>query len=367
MYSDALSYEKLKDEFENYQISAEQELQKLSMRNMKLEKDINLMSNIVEISKYINASISDENLMLMINDMVVGLLGVAYSTIFLEEQKDHRKKYVVKATNVKDKVMKLTESEIEHIQQGEVYQINNKEGIRTYSPTEPPICSVLGMPIKLRNKSFGYILVEHHLFDFGNREHNTFLKAIANQIAIALENAVLYKELLDTAKKDPLLGIYNRRYFFELTQKNRRLNETEPYAIVMIDLDNFKHINDLYGHQFGDKVLIETTEVIKRHLKEKDILARYGGEELIICIYGFRYIRQVYNRVEFIRKCISRNLIREGYITKKMTASFGIAYYPADGRDINTVIKQADTLLYKAKKMGKNRVMCSEVRQDNRE
>lgn len=353
MQEDTLNYEELRGEFENYQTSTELQLQKLSERNMKLEKDINILANIVEISKYINSFLSDENLIAMINDMVLGLLGVAYSTIFLEENN----KLEVKVTNVKGKKLKLTKEENAYIKSGQNYLLNYKDGIRTYDNSELTICSAMGMPIKLREKYFGFILVEHHIYNFFTKEHIKFLKAISNQIAIALENSMLYRELQETVKRDPLLGIYNRRYFFELVEKKVDNNKDMSYATIMMDLDDFKKVNDEYGHQFGDKVLIETTEIIKAHLDSKDILARYGGEELILFIDGFDDIKNVYNKIEAIRKGIENNKIEEGMLSKTITVSFGIGYCPKDGMDVNEVIKKADTLLYKGKKLGKNRVL----------
>lgn len=348
-----LEYNKLKLEYKSYQEEAESLIQSLSKKNMKLEKDLNVLTNIVEISKYINSFLSDENLILMINDMIVGLLGVAYSTIFLEEDGE----FSIKATNLKNKHVQLTSEENVYVKNEQDYLINDKGGLRSYEKDNAlKVCSAIGMPIKLRDKFFGFILVEHQLYNFLDNDHKKFLKSIATQIAICLENSILYRELEDTAKKDPLLGIYNRRYFFEVIEKQTIHKPQEPFAIVMIDLDNFKSINDFYGHQFGDKVLIETTEIIRKKMKSKDILARYGGEEIIIYMNDFENFDEVYERIECIREQISQNEIREGNLYKKVTASFGIACYPNDGKSVNQIIASADLLLYESKKKGKNRV-----------
>ena len=352
MQNYGLKYDGIKQEFEKYQREVEMQLQTLSKRNMKLEKDINVLANIVEISKYINSFLSDENLISMINDMVLGLLGVAYSTIFLEENG----KLIIKATNVKDKRVDLTSEEKVYIQSGKEYLINSIEGIRSYEGSNVKICSVMAMPIQIRDKSFGFILVEHQLYNFLDREHKRFLKSIASQIAICIENAILYRELQETSKRDPLLGIYNRRYFFEKVESKASTNPHEAYAIVMVDLDDFKKVNDYYGHQFGDKTLIETNEIIRKLLGPENVLARYGGEELILYIDGFKDKKEVYDKIEAIRKSISENVISNGEVSKITTASFGIGYYPEDGATVSEVINQADILLYQSKKAGKNKV-----------
>lgn len=352
MQNYGLEYDGIKQEFEKYQREIEMQLQTLSKRNMKLEKDINVLANIVEISKYINSFLSDENLISMINDMVLGLLGVAYSTIFLEEKGN----LIIKATNVKDKKVELTSEEKVYIQSGKEYLINSIEGIRWYEGSNVKICSVMAMPIQIRDKSFGFILVEHQLYNFLDREHKRFLKSIASQIAICIENAILYRELQETSKRDPLLGIYNRRYFFEKVESKAGTNPQEAYAIVMVDLDDFKKVNDYYGHQFGDKTLIETNETIRKLLEDEDVLARYGGEELILYIEGFKDKKEVYDKVEAIRKSIAENVVSNGEVSKITTASFGIGYYPEDGVTVSEVINQADILLYQSKKAGKNKV-----------
>jgi len=351
-------YEKIKHEFDSYQKKVEMQLNTLSARNMKLEKDINVLANIVEISKYINSFLSDENLIAMINDMVLGLLGVAYSTIFIEEDGE----LLIKATNVKGKKIDLTSEEKVYIKSGKEYLINSIDGIRSYECSNvkecftDEICSIMAMPIQMREKSFGFILVEHQLYNFLDKEHKRFLKSIASQIAISMENAILYKELQDNAKKDPLLGIYNRRYFFEVVEKKANINRNNPYAAVMLDLDDFKKVNDYFGHQFGDKVLIETNETIRKYLGDEDILARYGGEEIILYIEGFKDKEEVYNKVEAIRQSIEENVISNGEFSKTITASFGIGYYPEDGATVSEVINEADKLLYQSKKAGKNKV-----------
>ena len=351
-----LKYEKLKAEYENYQAFVELEMQKLSNKNMKLEKDMNALANIVEISKYINSFLSDENLIAMINDMVLGLLGVAHSTIYLEEDGE----LVVKATNMNVENVKLTQDENYYIKEGKSYLINSKESFRFYENYSLDIRSAMGMPIKIRNKYTGFIIVEHPLYNFLDLEHEKFLRAIANQIAIAIENSMLYREIQQTAKMDPLLGIYNRRYFFKSVEEITQKEPDKPYAVVMIDLDSFKKINDNYGHQFGDEVLIKTTEVIKNMLDSDDILARYGGEELIIYINKVVSVRDVYNKIEAIRMCIEKNIIVKENISKSITASFGIGYFPNDGKTINDIIKTADRFLYRSKALGKNMVLISD-------
>lgn len=345
---------KLKDEFETYQSFAEATIQMITEKNIKLEKKLDSIINIVEISKYINSYLSDKNLIPMINDMIIGILGATYSSIYIMENGC----LVVKATNVQNKNYNFCEDEYKDLLNGKAFIINSKETIFLKETSKSDIHSVIGVPIYLGEKFMGYILVEHGLNNYFGYEHIKFISNIANQIAIALENNALYNRIREMAIRDPLLGIYNRKYFFETVEDILSKNPMEIVAFVMMDLDNFKEVNDKYGHQFGDKTLIQTTNIILHNIDDKnDLIARYGGEEIIICIRKETDMEEVYKKIDNIRIKISENVVRYKDIEKKITASFGISYYPIDGTNINEMISVADSRLYAAKKKGKNKVI----------
>ena len=127
----------------------------------------------------------------------------------------------------------------------------------------------------------------------------------------------------------------------------------------MADIDDFKNVNDRYGHQFGDEILKNTARIIRKWKDDKDILARYGGEELIMYIPNYKNNESVINKIEIIRKELENSRINYEGICESVTASFGIAFYPEEEKDINKLIKLADDLLYESKKSGKNRVLST--------
>jgi len=350
-------YNDLKAEYENYQMFSEKYIQELNQKNVKLEKSIDSLSNIIEVSKYINTFFSSDNLISMINDMILGILGVTYSTIFLIEDSE----LIVKASNIENMDINLTSEELLHIKKEEEFLINSEKTLKQTGEHKSDIHSIMGSPIKLRDKFIGYIIVEHNIYKFMTLELKLFLKSIANQIAIAIENSLLYKELEKINQRDALLGIYNRKYFFEYLVKKKCKEINDKFAIVMIDIDDFKNINDTYGHQFGDKILINTAKVISNSINEDDILARYGGEEFILYISNFISENSVYNKIEMIRGVLESSKVSFNGEYKSVTASFGISFFPLNGIHINKLIKNADDLLYKAKKSGKNRVLSGHI------
>jgi diguanylate cyclase (GGDEF)-like protein len=352
-----LMYDRLREEFEIYQNFAESQMQHLNDKNIELEKNLDALTNIIEISKYINSYISDDNLMAMINDVIVGVLGVNYSTIYLLEHG----KYVVKATNTGSYISTFDFYNTDYINSKDGFVINSTNSLFPNRVDRCDIHSVIGVPIKIRDEFIGYIIVEHKFFNFFNNEHIEFLSSIANQIAIAIENSLLYKKVEESSKKDPLLGIYNRKYFFEVVDKNIKSNQIRTFAIVMADIDDFKRLNDNYGHQFGDEVLQHITKILVDNIGEKDMLARYGGEEMVLFLDSCISQEDVFKKVDGIRQQIQNTPVYKGDIPVTVTVSFGLSFYPFDGFSSDNVLRVADMNLYKAKNSGKNMVVSSHL------
>ncbi|NFF60946.1 sensor domain-containing diguanylate cyclase [Clostridium botulinum] len=347
-------YFKLKDEFETYQNFAESTIQIITKKNIKLEKKLDAITNIVEISKYINSFLSNKNLIPMINDMIIGILGATYSSIYIVENKE----LVIKATNVENLNYDFyNDGDYKELFNGKYFIINSKKPLLKDDILKSEIHSLIGVPIYIREKFMGYIVVKHTLNNFFGHDHINFISTIANQVAIALENNFLYNQIREMAIRDPLIGIYNRKHFFNIIEKYFEKSISKNFAIVMLDIDDFKCVNDLYGHQVGDIVLKETGKIVVDNLDEDDIVGRYGGEEIIIYISNYNNPIEVYKKIDKIRMKISENIVR--YKGKKVciTASFGISYYPQDGESLNTVIAAADSRLYTAKRTTKNKVI----------
>ncbi len=350
-----IRYEKLKEEFETYQNFAEGQIQILNEKNIKLEKNLDALVNIVEISKYINSYLSDDNLIPMINDMIIGILGVKYSSIYLRENGN----LMIKATNVNSKyAMSIKNEYLRRIENGKPFILNSKESLFKNNSDREEVHSVIGVPIQIRDKFIGYILVGHTLWNFFTYDHIKFISSIANQIAIAIENSILYKEIQERAKRDPLLNIYNRRYFLDFIEKRIKDNQEDEFALVMMDIDNFKNVNDNYGHQFGDEVLTQTVKLIVDNLSSEDVVARYGGEEIVIYINKVESYNEVFEKVNYLRFLIENNNIKLKDKEKSITASFGLSYYPKSGRRLERILSVADRLLYEAKRSGKNKVIA---------
>ena len=169
-----------------------------------------------------------------------------------------------------------------------------------------------------------------------------------------LQTKTLMNQLSERSLKDPLTTLYNRRFLDEYIDKN--ITESSRLSVMMVDIDHFKRVNDTYGHDVGDKVIVETAKVFKKLLKGLDLAVRYGGEEFVIITFNTtneeavmiaNSIREEFGKIVF-------NTTQESF---SKSLSIGVSNYPQDSTSIHEVIKFADTALYNAKETGRNKVI----------
>ena len=185
---------------------------------------------------------------------------------------------------------------------------------------------------------------------------------LAGQAAVSLDNVALHETVQRQAVTDELTGLFNHRRFQEgLTQEIERARRFgQGLGLVMLDIDNFKLVNDTYGHQVGDRVLAEVARVLREFSREIDEPARYGGEELAVVLPGTD-LEGAFNLAERVRAGIEAlEFPLDGRGTLRVTASFGAASMPESASDQSSLIAAADTALYAAKRSGKNRTERAE-------
>jgi diguanylate cyclase (GGDEF)-like protein len=180
-----------------------------------------------------------------------------------------------------------------------------------------------------------------------------------SEIRIVISRAVerYFFSSSDTEKKyyaelailDGLTGLYNRRYFKELMSMefSRQKRHTSDLSLLMIDIDDFKGYNDTHGHPAGDELLKKASEVFRKSLRESDIVCRYGGEE---------FTAMLLQTDKKGAQIVAERLRMQSSLYLPVTISIGVATYPQDAQDSDNLVEKADTLLYKAKQTGKNKV-----------
>ncbi len=215
------------------------------------------------------------------------------------------------------------------------------------------------LPLVIEGRTLGILV----LWGGNLREADMAAASVfANQVAIALENARLFKEVERLAITDELTGLYNRRHLLELSERefNMARRYQHPISIIFLDLDDFKQINDLYGHAAGDQALRAVAKRARACIRSVDVLARYGGEEFTILLPETDNSTAL-EVGERLRREIAASTIETEQGAISLTASVGVATTHAPPSDLAYLIDQADRAMYEAKQGGGNRVVVKTV------
>lgn len=220
---------------------------------------------------------------------------------------------------------------------------------------------VLYLPLMVEGRKIGLLILDNltsqqsiALEDVG------MLKSFAGQIALAVDNARLFDEVQELSLYDSLTQLPLRRYFNSRVQEEMYRAERfgQPLTVVLLDIDFFKEINDRYGHQIGDRVLVEAAKAVMGNLRKIDFPCRFGGDEILILLPQAKEeeARMITGRllaeVRRVRVPVPFAKVQEVAVT----VSMGVATYPADAKTIEGLIEKADEALYWVKSNGRNGV-----------
>ena len=209
----------------------------------------------------------------------------------------------------------------------------------------------IGLQLRVREERIGYLTIDSRQIGAYGQADADLAQAYADEVAIALENARLFEEVHRLAITDPLTSLFNRRYFFDAARREfeRARRYKTPLAIILIDLDHFKGVNDTYGHVAGDNVLVTVSSRCKQSLRDVDVPARYGGEEFIFLLPETD-LSGAHLLAERLRERIKEQVIETGSLRIAVSASLGIAELDDTCPDLNTLVQHADQALYATKR-----------------
>jgi diguanylate cyclase (GGDEF)-like protein len=214
--------------------------------------------------------------------------------------------------------------------------------------------SIIGIPLKFNNAIVGVMNLSRSTIGGFNRSEIRLLGLLADQAAVAISNARLHKQVTEQANTDSITGLPNRRALDERLQEEVRYARRikSQFAVVMMDLDGFKNVNDTLGHAVGDEVLNSTFNYLAGKMRADDFLARYGGDELTLIMRnsGTDAAASVTNKIiELMAGYIfSANTMHRHDIKLGITA--GIAIYPIHATNAGDLLRAADAALYQAKR-----------------
>jgi len=226
----------------------------------------------------------------------------------------------------------------------------------------------LCVPILAQGEALGILHIQATDQDpnLGEAEMS-FKTTFAAQVGLSVANIRLREALRAQSTKDPLTGLYNRRYLQEMLDREirRAIRSEQALGILMLDLDHFKNFNDTYGHDAGDAVLRETGSFLVRSIRAEDFVCRYGGEEFVI-VLPTADLRAAEARAQRIRaKLCDLVIMHAGRSLGLITASIGVAALPNHGTNERDLLQAADAALYRAKREGRDRVAVAPVAPDH--
>jgi len=257
------------------------------------------------------------------------------------------------------------------IRRGKVHLVRNSEG---------PFCDHLGMPFPDRyicvpliaqGETIGLLHIRNSGMNEPGNDHLEELSkigvSIAEHVAPALSNLNLRDKLRSQAIRDPLTGLFNRRYMEETLDREIRRAARHKYSVglIMCDIDQMKPINDRYGHDAGDVVLRQIGSLMKKIFRGEDVACRYGGDEFMV-ILPEASLSDVWQRAESLREAVKKTSYEyEGKSIGPITLSIGVAAYPDLGSTVERLIQVSDAAAYLAKHEGGDRVMIAHHTDDN--
>jgi diguanylate cyclase (GGDEF)-like protein/PAS domain S-box-containing protein len=226
---------------------------------------------------------------------------------------------------------------------------------------QPAPDSYLCVPMMAQSEALGVLHLAQSGAERLTEAKQKLAATMAEHIAMALSNLKLHETLRSQSIRDPLTGLFNRRFMEEsLELELRRATRNQrSLGVIMLDLDHFKHFNDTYGHEAGDTLLREVGTLLQTNIRGEDIACRYGGEEFTLLLpEGTAEVTR--NRAEFLREAIKRlDVKHRNQPLGRITASIGVAVFPEHGRTGEALLNAADAALYRGKDEGRDRVIVA--------
>lgn len=348
------------------------ERQKLVMENKKLLKNLKLdkdkLEHILLIGKSMSSILNLDDLVNFIVRKVIELIPAEKASLLLIDEKTGDL-VIEAATGLDEVVVKGKKVAMENtisgmvVQRGEALLIEDIEKSSHSKNKHLPrykTKSFLSVPLHVKNKVTGVFNITDKTssdIDIFTEDDLKVLSVIIHQAAVAIENAKLYKKATHLAVTDGLTGLFNHRFFHErLGEEVDRLHRYGGMlSLIMFDVDWFKEYNDTYGHIYGDMALNDIADILKMSNRKIDVACRYGGEEFMMILPGTNGEGAAI-LAEKIRRIVEKHhFIGKGKLRGRLTVSVGVAEYKEKVTK-EEFIKRVDWAMYKAKKMGKNKV-----------
>ena len=353
----------LKSEVDSYQKCVEKSLLDLNNLNIKYEKAVREIGSIFDLFQHINLITDYNNLYAIINDMLIGVLGVTGSTIFSVADNA----LLVEVSNISRRDLKnvkpLQNKLIEYGCLDGKLKILNSQEIDEELCKARGIKSAVAIPLMKKDECLVVIFLEHKLENYFTEENKQLLSTLSPAVRLAIENAKLYSSLENMTLRDGMTGLYNCTYFEKEIANCIDVCDKYgiPFTVSFIDIDHFLILNKTYGHLCGDTVIKEIGKLLESEVRKGDIVCRLYGDKYGIIFRNTFDTTSIKERLEEVRTKICESIYDDN--TKlQVSCSFGIASTKTceAGAEYKEVEAFAEEALRMAKEQGRNKVVIYE-------
>lgn len=341
-------FAELGKEFNKMARQLEGRLEELQLERARLQETVR------RVGESLGKGLDRDALLGIVVQTAVDGVGAECGRVVMRQGQNGTLAEAARAGNISSYMAAVQAAEAAAIEAGEAAetQISGANALARPLPAPEPEDGILGV-ISIARPGLPFTERQRELFAY-----------LTNQAAISIENVDLHEAIQRQAVTDELTGLFNHRRFQEVmaveVERTRRFGQ--ELGLIMLDIDNFKRVNDTYGHLQGDMVLREVARVLRESSREIDEPARYGGEEMAVALPqtglqgAYEFAERVRHRIETLHLPLL-----EGEGTLKVTASFGAASLPHSAKiDKDALVAAADAALYRAKRSGKNRTVKAE-------
>jgi diguanylate cyclase (GGDEF)-like protein len=335
-------------------------------RRVSLQRSVREVTLLHEMGGLVQSAMAEEALYNAVVDMVGKVVPYENCTVFVYDGTE--RKLLPRAT--RGRVVNL----IDHIpfehgsgisgwvaqkrKQLFVTDLTREPGLLNVELIPPRVRSFVSVPMVVQDSVIGVLNVSHSKPNAFSPDDVRVLSTLASQAAITIDRRDMLRSLEHMAITDGLTRIYNHRYFqMRLSNELKRAQRYSlPLSLLMLDIDHFKAINDRYGHAAGDMILAEVARLVVQALRETDIVARYGGEELSVILTQTSLL-DAERTAERLRRTIAEHAFStpDG-VPLAVSVSVGVAAFPDHAAERDSLLRKADTALYSAKQAGRNAV-----------
>ncbi len=328
----------------------------LSLQAMKLQIHASQMECLIELGEYLQVCNTEEEAYEVIAKFGSKLFSDSSGALYIFKESRNW--------------LELVASWGERSSVGDRFPVDDCWSVRrsqthAYSVEKPdPFCphvevdttSGLCVPLVLLGEVFGIMNVQWTRM--ANEEEEKLVARLTGDAALALANLKLRKQLQELSVRDPLTGLFNRRYMEEFFEQEliRSRRKSGQLSILMLDIDHFKLYNDKFGHQAGDTVLHELGNFFKRQMRGSDVICRFGGEEFIVLLPEASSDAAEHRAHQLSDNAKLLQVKYDGQDLPPINLSIGVATFPSHGDCMEEIIRAADSALYKAKEDGRDRV-----------